>query len=415
MKKNSIYFLSLVISAGTLAYFIYAWLTGYESPGYLLMGFGHWSFETTAVVFITIQIFSFVIFYIIFRVLGLLLRWPSKAITRRQNSKVDRSQNALIQGLVDSAAGNWENAEKVLIRHAANSGAPLLHYLTAARAAQSRGAITARDEYLKQAAAQSSDTNIAVGLTQAELNLSEKQFDDAVKTLTKLNTINPSHASVLKLLHQAYQSLGDWEGMRKLLPSLHKNKVLMEVEVEILERETYTRLLKKVAKKEKVSEIQQFWISIPSYIQKLNEVRSIYFAAMIVANGGAEIETAVVDSISENWNETLLVIFGNIKSNHYVNQLLTAEKWVASHPENAVLLRMLGKISIKCDQPDKAEDYLSQSIALQPTVAAYQLLGDLFYNKNDKNKASECYKYGLELASNTIEDNVEKIYSDTTL
>ena len=415
MKKKIIYFLSLIFIAGIFIYSVFAWLTSYENPGYLLMGFGHWSLEMTAVIFIIIQLVSFVIFYIIFRLLGSLLRYPNKIMTRRQYNKTDRSQNALIEGLVDSAAGNWANAEKVLIRHAANSGAPLLHYLTAARAAQSRGAIEKRDEYLKKAANQSSEVDIAVGLTQAELNLSEKQFDDAVKTLKKLNTINPTHASVLKLLHQAYQSLGDWDGMRQLIPSLNKNKVLMESEVKLLEIETYTCLLKQATEKGKVSDIQQLWTTIPSHIQKLNEVKSIYFSAMIVASGGAEVEAAVVDAISENWSETLLVIFGNIKSNHTVNQLLTAEKWVASHPENPVLLRMLGKISLKCDQLEKAEEYLSKSISFEPTVAAYQLLGDLFYNKNDKNKASECYKYGLELASKKIEHNVERIYSDATL
>ncbi|NOQ34277.1 MAG: heme biosynthesis protein HemY [Methylococcaceae bacterium] len=409
MKKNIIYFLGLPIIALIAAYFVHDALTKYDNPGYVLMGIGHWALETTVVFFVVAQIIGFFILYVLFRLLGLLLRLPSKMMTSRETKKADRSQNALISGLVDSAAGNWEQAEKVLIRHASNSGAPLLHYLTAARAAQSRGAIDKRDEYLKKAADQGGEGDLAVGLTQAELHLSENQFEDAVKTLTKLNSIDPTQASVLKLLHQTYQNIGDWEAIRKLIPSLHKNKVLMEVEVKLLETETYSRLLKQSAEKADASETRQLWETIPPHIQKITEIRTIYFAAMIAAEAGAEIQEEVVAAISENWNETLLVVFGNIQSKNYVNQLLTAEKWIASHPENPVLLRMLGKISLKCDQPEKAEDYLSKSLTLEPTVAAYQLLGDLFYDKNDKDKASECYKYGLELASSEIVQNVENI------
>lgn len=409
MKKNLIYFAGLLLVAVAMAYVVHSWLTKYENPGYVLMGFGHWTLETTVVFFAVAQIVFFFLLYIFFRLLGVLLRLPGKMMTRQKIKKADRSQNALISGLVDSAAGNWEQAEKVLIRHAANSGAPLLHYLTAARAAQSRGAIEKRDEYLQKAAAQSDDTDLAVGLTQAELHLSENQFDEAIKTLTKLNSIDPTHASVLKMLHQTYRNVGDWEGMRKLIPSLHSNKVLMEVEVKLLETETYSRLLKQAAEKADATAIRKLWETIPPHIQKLNEIRSIYFAAMIEANGGAEIEEDMVNAIADNWSETLLVIFGNIRSKNYVNQLLTAERWIAAHPDNAVLLRMLGKLSLKCDQPDKAQEYLSKSINAEPTVAAYQLLGDLFYDKNDKDKASECYKYGLELASSEIEQNVENI------
>jgi len=117
----------------------------------------------------------------------------------------------LIAGLVDSAEGNWEKAEKILIKHASHSGAPLIHYLTAARAAQSRGAFDKRDEYLQKAAAQAPGSDVAIGLTQAELHLSGNQFEQALETLTKLQSIDPTHASVLKLLHQTYRHIGDWK------------------------------------------------------------------------------------------------------------------------------------------------------------------------------------------------------------
>lgn len=406
--RNIIYFLgSLSIAIGA-AFFIHSWLTRYDDAGYVLIGLGHWSIETTVVVFAVGQIVSFFLFYVLFRLLGVLLRLPGKMRSKGKNIKFNRSQEALISGLVDSAEGNWEQAEKVLIKHAANSGAPLLHYLTAARAAQSRGSIEKRDEYLRKATEQSGETDIAVGLTQAELHLSANQFDQALETLSKLQSINSGHASVLKLLHQTYQRLGDWEGVRNLIPSLHQNKILMEAEVKLLETETFSSLLKQKAEKGNANEIQQLWDSMPEHIQSAQGIATIYFAAMIEAEAGKRVEQQIVDSIVKNWDETLLVLYANVKADDYLKQLQTAEQWLGIHSSSYVLLRILGKISIKCKQMEKAEQYLTKSVGIEPTVAAYQLLGDVLVEKGDTKKASDCFKKGLELASSEVVSSVEE-------
>ncbi len=407
--KNIIYFLgSLGVAIGA-AFLIHGWLSEYSDPGYVLIGFGRWSLETSLVFFAVSQIAVFFVLYILFRLLGVLLRLPSKLKNKGKNIKFNRSQEALISGLVDSAEGNWEKAEKILIKHASNSGAPLLHYLTAARAAQSRGAIEKRDEYLRKATEQSGETDIAVGLTQAELHLSSNQFDQALETLIKLQSIDSGHASVLKLLHQTYQHIGDWEGIRKLIPSLHQNKVLMEAEVKLLESETFSGLLKQAAAKGDADNIHKVWLSIPEHIQSVQGIATIYFAAMIEVGAGEKVEDDIVKSILNVWDETLLVLYANVQAEDYQRQLQTAEQWLSIHSGSAVLLRVLGKISIKCKQMEKAEQYLTKSVAIEPTVAAYQMLGDVLIEKGDKDKASDSYKKGLELASSEVLSRVEVI------
>ncbi len=407
--KNIIYFLGALFVAIAAAFVIHGWLSQYNDPGYVLIGFGHWSLETSLVVFAVAVVIFFFIFYVFFRFLGWLLRLPSRMKEKGKNIKFNRSQEALIAGLVDSAEGNWERAEKILIKHAANSGAPLLHYLTAARAAQSRGAIEKRDEYLSKAAAQASDSDIAVGLTRAELHLSEMQFDQALETLSRLHSIDPGHASVLKMLHQAYRLAGDWEGLRKLIPSLHKNKVLMEAEVKLLETETYSRLLRQAAEEGDEHQIRQCWIDTPEHIRSVQGVATIYYAAMIEAGAGAKIEEELVNALMKHWDETLLVLYANIQSNDYTKLLQTAEQWLAVHHTDAVLLRILGKISRRCGQMEKAEQYFAKSIATDETVAAYQMLGDLLLEKGDKDKACDCFRKGLELASAEVVNQVEQI------
>jgi HemY protein len=407
--KNILYFIGSLCVAIAAAFIIQQWLSDYEDPGYVLIGFGHWSMETSVPVFAVGQVSMFFMMYIFFRLIGVLIRLPSKVQSKGKNIKFNRSQEALIAGLVDSAEGNWEKAEKTLIKHASNSGAPLLHYLTAAKAAQSRGAIEKRDEYLRVAAEQAGDSDIAVGLTQAELHLSSNQFDQALQKLIRLQSIDSSHASVLKMLHQVYEKVGDWEALHKLIPSLHKNKILMEAEVKLLETETLGHLLREAVETGNAEEIEVMWQSIPEHIQVMSGMANMYFAAMIEVGEGVKVEELIVQAILNNWNETLLVLYGNIETEDHKNQLQTAEQWLSVHSGSAVLLRVLGKISVKCYQYEKAEQYLTKSVANDPTVAAYQMLGDVLIKKGDKDKASENFRKGLELASSEVVKQVESI------
>jgi len=407
--KNIMYFLGSLLVAIIAAFLVNKWLGGFENPGYVLIGIGHWSLETSLIVFAVSLIMAFFVFYVFFRFLGWLFRLPGQVKNRGKNIKFNRSQEALIAGLVDSAEGNWEKAEKVLIKHASQSGAPLIHYLTAARAAQSRGAFDKRDEYLKKAADGAPGSDVAIGLTQAELHLSEKQFGQALETLTRLHSIDPTHASVLKLLHQAYQQAGDWEGIRKLIPSLNNHKVLMEAEIKLLETEAFSKLLKQAAERGSVEEIELLWSEIPSYIRQMKGVSAIYFAAMIDAGAGAKVEGGLARALSTTWDQTLVVLFGNVQSLNVARQFETAEQWLPMHPRDAVFLAVLGKLSMKCGDKQKAETYLTKSISIEPTVSAYQLFGDLLFAQGDKDRASECYKQGLELASSAIVSRIDSI------
>ena len=323
--------------------------------------------------------------------------------------KFNRSQEALIAGLVDSAEGNWEKAESVLIKHASNSGAPLLHYLTAAKAAQSRGAFDKRDEYLKKAADRAPDASVAIGLTQAELHLSGNEFDQALATLTKLHSIAPSHASVLKLMHQTYQRVGDWEGIRKLLPVLHTNKVLMEAEIKLLETEAFSKLLKQAAETKDLKTIQALWSDIPIHVRRMTGISAIYFAAMINVGAGDMVEDELALALSSSWDNTLLALFGSIESSDPTKLLTMAERWLSIHDRDPLLLSVLAKFSHRCLDDEKAKDYLAQSLAIEPTVQAYQLLGDLLLAEGNKDRAAECYRNGLELASSEIVSRIDTI------
>jgi HemY protein len=68
--KKLFYFLGPLLATVAAAFFVSNWLLGFDNPGYVQMGIGHWSLETSLVVFVDNLIIGFYVFYVFFRLLG---------------------------------------------------------------------------------------------------------------------------------------------------------------------------------------------------------------------------------------------------------------------------------------------------------------------------------------------------------
>lgn len=408
MRRKIVFSLAALILAGILVYLGYRWAVAHGDAGYVIIGMGHWALESSLYVFTVILVVAFILLYAAIRLAAGAARLQKTLRRRGTEARGKRSQEALIAGLIETAEGNWEKAEKNLIRHAADSGTPLINYLTAARAAHSRGALEQRDEYLKLAHQSAPKAELAVGLTRAELQLSTRQFREALESLTQLNKLAPGHASILRLMHQAYANLEDWEALHHLMPALNKNKVLLEADIKLLETETYSALLKQKAETRDPAKLRELWRYIPAHIRELTGMETVYFAAMIDAGAGAEVEEGLRLALGQDWNETLLVLYGCIQMADTEKQIKSAEAWLAPHPDDPVLLRTLGKLCLRNGQTEKARDYLQRSLDLEPSVEAFKLMGDLLFAEKDYLAAGAQYRSGMMLASNEVVSQVEQ-------
>lgn len=410
MKTFAVYALIWLALLASVVVAIYTSLVASGDPGYVIIGHGQWALESTLLSLLGLALVLFILVHLALRLLGTMISLP-KALKRRSELKKSQlSQEALLIGLYESAQGNWEKAEKTLIRHAANSGAPLIHYLTAARAAQSRGARELRDEYLKVAAETMPEAELAIGLTRAELQLSERQFEEALENLSQLNKIAPTHAVVLKMLHRTYAHLEDWEALHALLPKLSSGKVMMEAEIKLLETETYSALLKQKAQLKDAVTLKELWKHVPKHIRGVSGVQALYFAAMIEAGAGADIESELREALGKGWDQTLAVLYGciELRGDAASAQVRHLEGLLAKYPSDAVLLRVLGRLCLRSRMLDLAERYLAQSLAIDASVEAYQLMGEVLTGRGDKAAASDYYRKGLLLASNEVVQQVEE-------
>jgi HemY protein len=407
VRRTLLYVVGFLLALGA-AIVALRYAAAHGGSGYVIVGIGQWSVETSLLLTAVVLVLAFVLLYFAVRLMVTAVSLPKILKQRGFEQRSKRSQEALLAGLIESAEGNYENAEKHLIRHAANSGVPLINYLTAARAAQSRGALEQRDEYLQLAQETMPEAELAIGLTKAELQLSNQQFEEALESLTHLDKIAPSHAAVLKMMHQAYANLADWQGLSLIIPQLKSNKVMMEAEIKLLETETFSSLIKQKSEARDAVALRNLWLEIPQHIRNSGGIQQLYYAAMIEAGAEVEVEPLVRQAIGKEWSETLIVLYGCIHMPDTSDQLAKAEAWLKARPKDAILLRVLGKLSLRAGLLDKATTYLKASLAAEPSVEAYQLMGDVLMKENDTLGACQYFRNGLLFASNEVVALIEQ-------
>lgn len=370
-----------------------------DEPGYVLIGWKVWTLETSLAWFVILDVILIALIYTGIRLWVNTLTIPARLRAWRNRRSSRRARRALNKGLVELSEGHWQGAEKSLLRYANHSESPLLNYLAAARSAQQQGAHERRDQYLQLAHESMPSADVAVGLTQAELQLAHEQLEQALATLMHLRSIAPKHAYVLKLLMTLYKRLEDWQQLRDLVPELRKQRVIDEAELLHLQVTIYTGLLNQAAQADSAERLAQEWGKLPKNLRSNESLVECYAGHLLARNENDQAETLLREAMKRQWSEGLVELYGQVEAADTSRQLSTAEEWLSRHPRNPVLLLTLGQLCLRCKLWGKARSYLEASIGAGPTPAAYRVLGALLEQMEEPEKAMECYRSGLNLGA----------------
>jgi len=277
------------------------------------------------------------------------------------------------------------------------SESPLVHYLSAARAAQLQGKHDARDSYLKAAHDANPDAELAIGVTQAELQLAHLQTEQALATLTHLHSIAPKHDYVTMLLARAYHELHDWRALVELLPVVRRRKLVKPARLRELELSGYRGVLELANGNQQ--DFETAWSKLPKDLQADASLLRYYFeqfARQGWSNSSAE--QALLKAIDQQWDDGLIEVYGRYQARDATTQMTRVEKWLDDYGHNEQLLLALGRISVRARLWGKAQSYFEASIGARATAAACLELADLFEQElQQPEKAVEYYQQGLKL------------------
>lgn len=388
MKRLALVLITLIVAVGLT-------LFAKQESGYVLFNYGPWSVEMSLVLLVIILLLGFMLLYFLMRVWANVMALPRRTRYWRRDRKRARAVMALGSGLIGLAEGRWSEAEKGLIKHVNHGDTPVLHYLAAARAAQELGAHERRDRYLMLAQKHAPSAEIAIGLTQAELLIRQRQFEQALVSLEHLRGIAPQNSQVLKLLASLYTQVEDWPNLLQLLPTVRKRKILEPTKIEQLALRCYKELLQGAAASHNMEDLREVWEGIPKQMRAAKELLTEYSRHLIDAGDSAMAEPLLRNALAGNWDHGLIYLYGVVDSGDAPQQLASAEAWLQSHEQDPMLLLTLGRLCLRNELWGKARQYLELSIRLGGHPEAYSDLGRLLEHLGEKDQALEYYRRGL--------------------
>ncbi|MFC3908002.1 heme biosynthesis HemY N-terminal domain-containing protein [Legionella dresdenensis] len=367
-----------------------------HDPGYLLIAINHWTVETTLWVAITGMIIVFLLLHGLLVLLNRLHRLPENYQQWKVKHRTQKAQAKTRKGLIEFSEGHWQSAQNHLIKALPNTDTPLINYLTAARAAQEMGDNQLRDDYLREAQQSMPDAKIAVELTQAQLQLANQQWEQALATLRHLQDMTPHHAYVLKLLTKLYQEVRDWPQLIALLPELQKYKIFTGLSFEKLRHQAYLQALADMLRLSHADAARKLMDSLPKPLRYDPEINASYCEFLIKDSQQQQAETILYRCLRHQFNSKLVALYGRINVND--RQLTFVESLLKKYPDSAELFLAAGRLCLAHELWGKAKSYFEQSIAIKAMPETYMELGKLLERFGDQGDAMQAYQQGLSLS-----------------
>lgn len=368
-----------------------------KEPGYILIAYGQTTIEMSVWTGMGLALGGFLVLYLVLRGWRSTRRMPRKVGRWLDGRSLRLSHNRTNSGLIAFIEGRWERARKSLVQVAEGSDAPLIYYLLAARASHALGEDKALEGYLRKAEQTTSGADLAVGLTQAELQLDRGQLEQALATLMRVRAVSSSHPIALKLLAQTYEGLEDWQHLRKLLPDLRRAQVLRDSELKQLEQRVYTALLEQASASSGKAgvELEKAWKQLPAHVASDTEIASLYAGLLVQLGAHAAAEKFLRKRLQKNWDEKLVQWYGLARATDTARQLETARGWLKEHGSSAELLLCLGRLAQADKASDKAREYFESSLALSAKPETCAELGRLFASMGKQAESIEYFQRGL--------------------
>lgn len=397
MKRFAFILIILIAIIGFLG-----WAIARDS-GYVLISYDQFRYESSFWIFLGLIACLWLLAMAVHWVLGLLHTSGALVNPWSRRHRERRVGKASRSGLRELAEGQWNQALAHLRTAAEHDQQPLVHYLGAARAANELGEHEQSDELLRKARERDPESGLAIGLTQAQLQIARGQYSQARESLNTLHADHPRHPYVLTLLQQLYVQLEDWPALCRLLPELRKHRVLSPARLSELELLAWTAALEQAGHAPAISNedaqqaLNQRWQTVPSGLRNEPLLVRAYADGLSRLGADAKAEEVLYGALKRHFDDRLVERYGRIGGQDPARQLAQAEGWLKANPENAELLLALGRLSMRNALWGKARDYLEASLRVEHRPQTCAELARLLAQLGDNERSNRLFQEGLGL------------------
>ena len=373
----------LLVIVAAVAAFGWHWVA--EDPGYVLVRLRGWRVEATLVTTLALLLLVWAVLTLAWR----LLRWPFGAFSRRHRRL---SRQHLSEGLIALVEGRHGDAERSLNRASRLDSLRGPALLASAEAASRRGEHARALETLDQA---------AQAAPQAARLLRARALRRDGKPAEALALLSPE-ADKASLTPGGWRELalaalasGDLRRAREALEPLQKSGALGTRGYAALEAQV---LVATILATSDGASLNTLWSQLPKAQRRVPAVIDAYARRAagfgLVLPAMDELESA----LRREWSPLLIETYGALVGDDAEARLRRVESWLDAHPNDPNLLLTLGRMCVRLRLWGKARQHLERSLALQPSAAAWEAMGDLSAGQGDAAQAQRSYRNAIAFA-----------------
>lgn len=339
-----------------------------QDAGYVMVRYGQTTLETSVWFALLLGVVAWFFLALLLRLLASVLGAQSRLAGWLGSRKKNNAINLTNRGLISFIEGHWSQSRRQLLRAARYSEAPLLNYLIAARASFLLGDPDGTRRYLSEAEAVDSEAKLAGEITQAELQLSAQQYEQAVATLTRARRQSKRHPYALALLAQAYKHLADWPALDDILPLCRAAGVLNATQQQQLELACALGLLQS-ARAGSRDGLMKLWRKTPESIRiESAEFVEGFVDALISTGANGEAQSHIIDSLTRHWRPSLVRRLGLLASEKPEKLARKLAQWRDEHPRDAELMLAQARVALTCKQWNEAGQHFEAALRIKPTA-----------------------------------------------
>ena len=214
------------------------------------------------------------------RAVSATVRLPRQVREYRLARRREKARATLLEALQEYFAGRYARAEQAASASIQLGEHVRLSAVLAARAAHELRGYDRRDAYLAQAAGTNPEEDLPRIVTEAELLLEQRQYQEA---LERLKALPRKHTAALRLELKAQQQARNWEQVLLLAGELEKRNAFDAVQADQIRRYALAENLKRQALDSR--SLEEAWRKVPQQ-ERTNRRVAAAAAQCFISLGG---------------------------------------------------------------------------------------------------------------------------------
>ena len=370
------------------------------NAGYALLVAPPYRIELSLNLLLLIVVGGFIAIYLSIRLVSRTLRLPQQVRVWRRQQKIERARTRQDSAVIALLEGRYGKSRQHAQEALAIPGSSPVNALIAARAAIDVRDLDAAEGFLASADAKTQSLAVPRFMLAAEIALERGQPLEALRLLQELRMEAGMHTAALRLELRTLQAAGRWAEIPALLDQLVRRKVFDAAQADFVRVSAHSEHLKSLA--QDANGLRDYWGRLPESSRIQPKVTRAAAQSFLQLGGDREAAEILGASLERDWDSDLVELYGECHLSDATRQLEQAERWLTTHNQDAVLLRVLGMLCQRAQLWGKAQTYLEASLALDDGWRAHLALGEMLGRQGRDTEANAHLVAALKLATGEL-------------